>query len=120
MNILSELSSLLTELDVPFEAGHYSGVPPDEYIVIIPLADSFEFAADNLPQADVQEARIAIYSKNNYYPLRSKLTKSLLQKNFVITDRRYIEFEAETKYHHAAVDVAKSYEFDSDIESEDE
>jgi len=115
MNILSDLTALLTNINVPFEAGHYSGVPPDEYVVIIPLADSFDFAADNLPQADVQEARLAIYSKNNYYPLRNKITKRLLARDFTITDRRYIGFESDTKYHHAVIDTAKSY----DVESEE-
>jgi len=114
MNILSELTSLLTALKVLFAVGHFSDVPPDEYIVIIPLADSFELAADNLPQADVQEARLAIYSKNNYYPLRGRMTTALLAQDFIITDRRYIEFEADTKYHHAVIDVSKAYEFESE------
>jgi hypothetical protein len=110
MNILSELTALLTGLNIPFEAGHYSGIPPDEYLVIIPLADSFALSADNLPQADVQEARLAIYSKKNYYPLRNQLTKKLLESDFTISDRRYIGFEADTKYHHAVIDVTKNYE----------
>jgi len=110
MNILSELTALLTNMNVPFEAGHFSGVPPDEYVVIIPLVDSFALAADNLPQADIQEARLAIYSKDNYYPLRNRLTKALLGSDFTISDRRYIGFEADTKYHHAAIDIAKPYE----------
>ena len=114
MNILSELTALLTDHKVPFEVGHFSGVPPDEYIVIIPLADSFNFAADNMPQADVQEARLAIYSKNNYYPLRNKVTAQLLDEDFTITDRRYIEFEAETKYHHAVIDCSKMYAIESE------
>ena len=115
MNILSDLTALLADVNVLFEVGHYSGVPPDEYVVIIPLADSFDLAADNLPQADVQEARLAIYSKNNYYPLRNKIAKRLLAQDFTITDRRYIEFETTTKYHHAVIDTAKTY----DVESEE-
>ena len=114
MNILSELTAMLTDLKIPFEVGHFSGVPPDEYIVIIPLADSFDMTADNVPQADVQEARLAIYSKNNYYPLRNTVTSRLLDEDFTITDRRYIEFEAETKYHHAVIDCKKLYEIESE------
>ena len=116
MNILLDLTTILTNLQIPFEAGHYSGVPPDEYVVIIPLADSFALAADNLPQVDEQEARLAIYSKNNFYPLRDKITKSLLKHNFTITDRRYIGFESQTKYHHAAIDVAKTYQYENESE----
>jgi hypothetical protein len=112
MNIMTELNALLTDLDVPFETGHYSGTPPDEYVVIIPLADSFGLSADNMPQEDVQEAQLAIYSRKNYYPLRNRLTKALLEADFTVTDRRYIGFEADTKYHHAVVDTAKNYKME--------
>ena len=33
-------------------------------------------------------------------------------KDFYITDRRYIGFEAETGYHHYAIDVAQIYELE--------
>ena len=109
MNVLSDLSAILTNLCIPFEAGHYGGVPPDEYVVIIPLADSFELSADNMPQVDVQEARLAIYTKGNFYPLRNQITDTLLMEGFTVTDRCYIGFEPETEYHHAAIDVAREY-----------
>ncbi|MCL1878153.1 MAG: hypothetical protein FWF80_04790, partial [Defluviitaleaceae bacterium] len=97
---------------VPFETGHFGGVPPDEYVVIIPLADNFNLSADNLPQVDVQEARLAIYSKENYYPLRDKITAALLDEDFTITDRRYIEFESDTRFHHIVIDSQKAYEME--------
>jgi hypothetical protein len=109
MNIIEDLSALLTNLSVPFETGHYGGVPPDQYVVIIPLVDTYDLSADNRPQVDVQEARLAIYSKTNYYPLRNKITSALMDADFTITDRRYIEFEADAKFHHAVVDVMKHY-----------
>ena len=109
MNIIEDLSTLLVNLAVPFETGHYGGVPPEQYVVIIPLADTYDLSADNRPQVDVQEARLAIYSKSNYSPLRNKITAALLDADFTITDRRYIEFEADTKFHHAVVDVMKHY-----------
>jgi len=112
MNILENLTSLLAELQIPFATGHYGDVPPDTYVVIIPLADSFDLAADNMPQMDVQEARLALYSKDNYYPLRQKITKALLAADFNITDRRYIEFETDTRYHHIAIVVSKHYELE--------
>ncbi len=110
MNILEELVAVLTGLKIAFETGHYSGVPPDEYVVIVPLADTFRLLADNMPQADVQEARLSIFSKGNYHALRNKLTKVLLQEDFTVTDRRYIGFEQDTKMHHYAIEVAKNYE----------
>ena len=80
------------------------------YVVIVPLADTFDLAADNRPQVDVQEARLALYTKGNYYALRQNITDALFAADFTITDRRYIEFEADTGYHHYCVDVSKPYE----------
>ena len=44
----------------------FQGPAPDEYLVIVPLDDTFDIHADNNPGIDVQEARISIYSKGNY------------------------------------------------------
>ena len=112
MNILSELNELLTNIGVAFETGIYTGKAPDEYIVIIPLADSLESYADNQPQNEIQEARLSLYCKSNYIKLRNRLTKALLKLDFTITDRRYIGFENETKYHHYSVDISKVYEYE--------
>ena len=109
MNILENLNIILINLDIPFATGHYGGTPPDTYVVIVPLADSFAHCADNRPQADIQEARLALYSKGNYYTLRQRIVNALLSDGFTITDRRYIEYENDTGYHHAAVDVSKIY-----------
>ena len=109
MNILEDLTSLLGGLNIPFATGHYSDTPSDSYVVIIPLADTYELAADNMPQADVQEVQLALYSKNNYYPLRDRICKALHQTGFTITDRQYIGYETDTGYHHTAVDVQKHY-----------
>ena len=109
MNILTQLTELLETLQIPFATGHYGGVPPDEYVVIIPLADAFTLAADNRPQMDIQEARLALYAKGNYTLIRDNITAMLINHDFTITDRRYIEYEPDTGYHHTAIDVEKSY-----------
>ena len=83
-------------------------------MVIVPLADSFDLAADNRPHMDIQEARLALYSKGNYYPTRKKITDALLTADFTITDRRYIEYEEGTGYHHVAIDVSKPYEMEAE------
>jgi hypothetical protein len=112
MNILEELTEILTELDVPFETGEFNGKAPDEYVVIVPLADTFDLHADNKPQSEVQEARLSLFCKGNYMRLRNRLTKVLLKTDFTITDRRYVGFEQDTKYHHYAIEVANNYELE--------
>ena len=49
MSLLSELKSIAEKLNINVETGVFSGTPPDEYIVLTPLADSFEMHCDNRP-----------------------------------------------------------------------
>jgi len=87
-------------------------VPPDEYLVLTPLTDTFAVYGDNRPLADINEVRISLFSKNNYLQRKNQLVRMLLQADFVITDRRYIGHEDDTGYHHYAIDVAKYYELE--------
>jgi hypothetical protein len=66
VNILSELTALISGLNIPVETGVFSDVAPDEYTVITPLADDYQLFADNQPGYETQEARLSIYSKGNY------------------------------------------------------
>ena len=112
MNILSELNSVLSVLDIPVETGVLTDTVPDKYIVIVPMSDSFDLHADNSPTVDVQEARLSLYAQGNYMKDKNTIIRTLLAADFTITDRRYIGYETETGYHHYAVDVAKYYEME--------
>jgi len=109
MNILEELNTLLVAIPIPVETGVFSGLAPDEYVVILPLSDVFEVHADNRPGFDVQEARISLFSKSNYLERKRQITTALLHDHFTVTERRYIGHEDDTGYHHYAIDVAKNY-----------
>ena len=112
MNILSELNSSIEGIGLPIETGSFSDAPPDEYLVITPLLDRLEHFADNLPNAQTEEVRLSLFTKGNYIVLRNQLTNLLLKTGFSITERRYIGFEEDTKYHHYAIDVMKEYEME--------
>ena len=112
MSILSDLNALFETTNIPVETGVFSGVPPDEYLVLTPLSDTFAVFGDNKPLADINEVRISLLSKNNYLQRKNQLVRILLQDDFVITDRRYIGHEDDTGYHHYAIDVAKYYELE--------
>ena len=99
MSILKDINTLLNTIDIQIETGYFSGTPPNEYIVITPMVDTFGVFADNLPQAETQEVRLSLFSKNNYISRKNQLTRILLEAGFTITDRRYIGFEEDTKYH---------------------
>lgn len=112
MSLLSELNTLLTDCGIPVETGIFSDKAPDAYLVITPLSDSFELHADNAPGCETQEARLSLFTKGSYTKLKNDLVCALLGADFYITDRRYIGFEAETGYHHYAIDVAQIYELE--------
>ena len=107
MSVLSDIKATLEPLGVPLETGVFKDEAPDKYIVVVPMADSFELHADNTPGCDIQEARISLYAKGSYTK-----DKNLIVPDFTITDRRYIGYETETGYFHYNVDVAKHYEME--------
>lgn len=109
MSLLSELKTVIEAVGLPVETGVFSDEPPDEYVVVTPLADTYELHADNLPEYETQEARLSLFSRGNYLKRKKQLSKALLSADFTITDRRYIDHEDDTGFHHYAIDVAKLY-----------
>lgn len=112
MSVLSDINTTLKPLGIPLETGVFKDDAPEKYIVVVPMADSFELHADNIPGCDVQEARISLYAKGSYTKEKNKIVRALLGADFTITDRRYIGYETETGYFHYNVDVAKHYEME--------
>ena len=109
MSLLLELKTVIEAVGLPVETGVFSDEPPDEYVVVTPLADTYELHADNLPEYETQEARLSLFYRGNYLKRKKQLSKALLAADFTITDRRYIGHEDDTGYHHYAIDVAKLF-----------
>ena len=112
MSLLSELNTLLDSLSIPVETGVFNGKAPETYVVITPLTDTFALYAGDCPQYEVQEARLSLFSQDNYRPLKRQIEKALLAAGITMTDRRYIGHEDDTGYHHFAIDAAKHYELE--------
>lgn len=112
MSILEELQIVLEPLNIPVETGVFTETAPEKYIVVVPLADSFDLHADNVPSVDVQEARLSLYAKCSYTKEKNAIVRALLGADFTVTDRRYIGCETDTGYHHYVVDAAKFYEME--------
>lgn len=110
MSILLELNRIVDGLGILVETGVFKDKAPDEYVVITPLSDTFDVHADNRPQYEIQEARLSLFSKNNYQVRKNQLVRAFLDADFTVTDRRYIGHEDDTDYHHYAIDVAKDFE----------
>lgn len=111
MTALSELNTLLDGMNIPVETGVFSNKAPDTYIVLTPLIDVFDIFADNRPEVDIQEVRLSLFTKHNYLETVYRLVTELFNADFTITEKRYIEHEDDTGYHHYAIDVAKHYTF---------
>ena len=112
MSILKELNALLTDLGIPVETGAFSEEAPDEYMVVTPLADTFPLHADNRPQIETQEARLSLLSKGNYLARKNQIVRALIGAGFTITDRLYVGYEDDTKYHHYSIDVEMANEWE--------
>ena len=111
MSILSDLKTVLSVLNIPLETGSFKSSLPDEYIVLTPITDDFDLFSDNEPAYEISEVRISLFSKTNYIKRKNQITKLLLESDFTITGRWYVEYEQDTGYHHYTIDAAKYYEF---------
>ncbi len=111
MSLLEELNVIIDGCGIPVETGIFSGAAPDGYVVITPLSDTFEMFADNVPQNEIQEARLSLFVKGSYTKQKNAVVRALLDAGLTVTDRRYIEYETDTQYYHYAIDVcvAKTY-----------
>ncbi len=109
MSILSELKEILSSLEIQVETGVFSSTPPDEYLVLTPITDELDYFADNLPQFEISEVRISLFTKSNYIKRKNQITNLLLGSDFTITQRRYIGHENDTGYHHYSIDTQKQY-----------
>jgi len=114
MSILEDLTRVLSTKGIPIETGVFSDEAPDTYIVLIPMSDTFELHADNVPGIDIQEVRLSLFSKGSYTNIKNRIVRLLLREDFTITGRTYNGYETDTGYHHYTVDVAKSYEYETE------
>ena len=105
--LLENLSHIAKQLGLAYTVSCYTASPaPDTYLVFTPLTDSFEIFADNTPGIEVEEVRIALFTKTNYLGLRNQLTRALIDVGLTVTARRYIGYEADTGFHHYSIDVS--------------
>ncbi len=114
MNILSDVKKKLETLSIQVMTGVFKKDVNNQYIVLVPLSDSFPISADNAPITDVQELRITLFSKGNYLKLKNKIVALMLENDFYITERKYNGYETDTGYYQYTIDVAKNYEIEED------
>ena len=112
MSLLADLTAIADALGYPVETGVFSDTAPDLYLVLTPLADTYDLYGDNRPGTDVQEVRISLYCKGKYTTPRTALLRAILDADLTVTARQYIGHEDDSGYHHYAIDVANFYELE--------
>ena len=112
MSLLADLNTIAKQLGIAVETGLFSETAPAEYLVLTPLADTFEIHADNAPELDVQEVRISLFTTGSYTKWKNTLVRAILAAGITITERRYIGHDDDTGYHNYAIDVANYYEME--------
>lgn len=104
--LLETLHTVADGIGVAFEVGLYTqNPPPHTYLVATPLVDEFDLYADNTPEVEVEEVRLALYTQANYLKMRDQITHALIDAGVTITARRYVGYEPDTGYHHYSIDT---------------
>ena len=68
--LLEQLMEIADKLGLPFEVGLYTATPaPQTYLVATPLTDVLDVFADNQPSVEVEEVRLALFTRGNYLDL---------------------------------------------------
>ena len=109
MELLAELAKIMNELEIPFETAVYTREPPDEYVILCPIVDTYDLHADNRPGVAIQEVQISIFTKGSYKQLKTKILAVLLDREIIITERRFNGYDEKTGYYHYSIDVANYY-----------
>ena len=112
MSLLADLNAIASKLGIAVETGVFTDTPPNEYLVLTPLVDTFDLHADNAPGTDIQEVRLSLFTKGSYTKWKNAIVRALLAADITITDRRYVGHEDDSGYHNYAIDVAKHYEME--------
>lgn len=109
MSIYELIINTLEPLVIPVSINENTDKIAERYIVITPLYEGFDVFADNMPSIEVSEIELAVYSRGNYLKLVKDISALLINAGFTITNRRYLEYEKDTKLHHYIIDVAMEF-----------
>lgn len=105
--LLEQLTALCKKLNLPSATGAFNASPaPEQFAVLTPIADVYDLHAANEPGVEVEHVRLSVYSKGNYLHLRDLISHALLQTGITVEARTYVGFEADTGFHHYAIDCA--------------
>lgn len=111
--IVNDIYTALTNLKIPAQIGDYQTTAelPDVYVVIIPLYNEFT-SADDVPDFDIQQASIEIYSKGMWRTSVKQICDECIAMGLVVHERRYIGRNEETGYFQYSVTFEQAYDLE--------
>ena len=112
MSLLEDLNRIAKDTGISVETGVFSAPAPAAYLVLTTLTETFDLHADNVPELDVQEVRISLFTTGSYTKWKNTLVRAILAADITITERRYVGHDDDTGYHNYAIDVANYYELE--------
>ena len=75
MSVLADIQTALFRFGHSIETGVFTDEAPAKYIVVVPIADTFDLHADNAPGIDVQEARLSFMSRATTWQIKMPCKK---------------------------------------------
>lgn len=109
MSIYEMIIKSLKPLDIHVSQNQNRGKAKETYVTMIPLYDTYKVFSDNKPRIEVTGVQLAVFTKGNYLKTVKKISKALIEDDFTITNKKYIEFEEDTKLHHYVIDVEMEF-----------
>lgn len=106
MTILEILNGIFDNRNIAAQVGKDIGNEEKEvYAVLTPLSDAFAHFADDAPTHEINAVRISLYTKSDYTTIAAAIVSDILAAGLTITDKRFIEYEKNTKFYHYNIDA---------------
>ncbi len=109
MSIFEMIINTLKPLNIPVAMTESIDKQLKKYIVMKPVQEDFIAYADNKPNMEVVQAELSLYSKENFIDLAREITNTLIEAGFTIKNRKYMDYNQETKLHHYVIYVAMEF-----------
>lgn len=111
MEILDELTSILSGMSLPIKIGYFYGRIPTSYIILSPLPDQSVLYADDAPQIRVCAAKISLFAMDDFQQIGEEIAHLVVDADFVITERLYEGFDKESERQKYSISIVKEYFF---------
>jgi len=105
MSALAAITAALAELGMEVRTGTWTDHPGAEHIILQPLFSNI-FEADNRPYRVTQLVDIHLFAAGDYDRKAKQVIGAVAGHGLAPDDYRYVEYNQQTRLHHAVVTVS--------------